>query len=871
MTDPPGGRRESNGAFPSESVTPGQEHPAGSHEARPSEATGPGAPAVDLRPKTLDELLAEAGPDAKLPEPVDVGQRRRVIIAHILKWTKRVAITLVALAAIAALSVWLTVRHYESGLPSVEQLKTGYTPPQVTRVLARDGSVLASVFTERRTVIPFNEVPDHAKLAFLAAEDASFYEHEGLDYFGMLRAMLANIRAGRTVQGGSTITQQVVKNVLLDSERSYRRKIRETILARRLEQSLSKDEILGLYLNHIYLGHGRYGIEEASRYYFGKKAKDLNLAEAATLAGLVASPERFSPRKSAEKALERRHYVLGQMLQKGFITQELHDQALDAALRVAPAAEGESELAPEVVTYVSKLLENVVGERARRGGYVVSTSIDPALQAEARRTLRKNLDGYATRQKLEPPFTLTKRKVFGVPFEGTPRPHHAFTGVVTKVDDGAKIIEVKIGTVTGRVNLAHEDRYNPKHLPPSDFTKLGAVLRISVPALPEGNEVVPARLELGPEGALVAIDPRTRQVLALVGSYEALAGGLDRATRARRQPGSSFKPFVYSYALHARRHTPATMLDLPASRDKKLEARTLSVRSAITKSDNAAAERLLAEVGAANVVEWSKALGIESDLQPTPSLALGAYEVTPLEIANAYATFASGGEFAQAVIVTKIVGPDGAEVALPPALPTRRAMQAEEAYLTTSLLKSVVKDGTGKRASVLGRPLAGKTGTTNEAKDAWFVGYSPDLVAATWIGFDDAIPLGWGESGSTTAVPGWVDFMKVALEKRPKSDFPRPPGILVVSIDPLTGLLARADQEDAIEEEFLDGTAPTETASLDAGVEGGVEEASDAGAPVDPEAVQAGSLPTGPVPVAPEELRDAGASGAPPNEDLPPF
>jgi penicillin-binding protein 1A len=827
---------------------------------------------VDLRPKTLDQLLEEAGEDAKLPVVDDVRQRRKVLIANILKWLKRVGLGLVALVAALALTAVLVVRHYESGLPSVEQLKTGYAPPQVTRVLARDGSVLASVFTERRTVIPFSEVPDVAKLAFLAAEDASFYEHEGLDYFGMLRAMVANLRAGRTVQGGSTITQQVVKNVLLDSERSYKRKIRETILARRMEQSLSKDEILGLYLNHIYLGHGRYGIEEASRYYFGKKAKELTLSEAATLAGLVASPERFSPRKSTEKALERRRYVLGQMASKGFITQELHDQALEASLRLAPAAEGESELAPEVVSYVSKLLERVVGDSARRGGYVVSTSIDPALQAEARRALRNNLDKHAERQKLQPPFTLTKRRIFGTPFSGSPKAHHAYVGLVSKVDDGSKSIEVKIGSVTGRVNLAHEERYNPKHLPPSEFTKVGAVLRISVSALPEGSEVVPARLELGPEGAIVAIDPRNREVLALVGSYEALAGGLDRATRARRQPGSSFKPFVYSYALHARRHTPATMLELPASKDGKLEARTLSVRSAIAKSDNAAAERLLAEVGAANVVTWAKALGIESDLQPTPSLALGAYEVTPLEMANAYATFASGGDFAAPVIVTKIVGPDGQEVPLPPSVPSRRAMQAEEAYLTTSLLKSVVKDGTGKRASVLGRPLAGKTGTTNEAKDAWFVGYSPDLVTATWVGFDDAIPLGWGESGSVTAVPGWVEFMKVALAKRPNADFPRPQGVLVVKIDPLTGLLARADQEDAIDEEFLDGTPPSEVASLDAGVEAGVE-ATDGGAPIDPEAVQAGSLPTAPEPVPPAEVKDATPStmGTVPNEDLPPF
>lgn len=785
----------------------------------------------------------------------------RVMLRRAGWWLKRIGVVVGVLALLGALTVFLTIRHYEADLPSVEQLRSGYAPPQVTRVLARDGSQLASVFTERRTVVPLTEVSDAAKLAFLAAEDASFYEHEGLDYWGMLRALLANIRAGHTVQGGSTITQQVVKNVLLDSERSYRRKIRETILARRLEQHLSKDEIFSLYLNHIYLGHGRYGVEEASRFYFGKKAKELGVAEAALLAGLVASPERFSPRKSSAHALERRAYVLGQMLAKGFVTPELHAAAKDAAVVLAPAAEGESELAPEVVSYVGKLLEEVAGERSRRGGFVITTTIDPALQVAARKALRKNLDEWAARQKVLPPFTLEKRRLFGKPFEGTPRPHHAYTGRVVRLNEAGKSVDVQVGTVVGRVALAQEDRFNPKRLAPSEFTKEGALLRVSVAELPQKDEPVPARLELGPEGAIVAVDPRTRQVLALVGSYEAVAGGLDRATRAHRQPGSAFKPFVYSYALHARRHTPGTVFELPASADGKLEARRISLRTAIAKSDNAAAERLLAEVGAANVIQWARALGIESKLEPTPSLALGAYEVTPIELGNAFATFASGGMYAPAVLVTKIVGPDGKELPLPARPPERRAMEQDEAYLTTSLLRSVVTDGTAKRASGLGRPLAGKTGTTNEAKDAWFVGYSVDVVCASWVGFDDALPLGWGESGGVTALPAWIDFMKAAHQNRPAADFPRPPGILRVRVDPGSGLLAAADQVDAVEEEFLGGTEPTETAVLDAGLDAQVD-ASEAGPPPeDPEAL--------PAPADAGPSADADEAG--PSEEPPPF
>jgi penicillin-binding protein 1A len=790
-----------------------------------------------------------AEPPATHGGEISRARRALKIAAKVARWTLLVG-TLLSLAGI--LTVVLVIRHHESNLPSIEQLQHGYAPPQVTRVLARDGGLLANLFTERRTVIPIAEVPAHAKLAFLAAEDATFYEHEGLNYFGMLRALFANLRAGKTVQGGSTITQQVVKNVLLVPERTYERKIKETILARRLEQQLGKDAIFGLYLNHIYLGHGRYGVEEAARYYFGKRCRELDLAEAALLAGMVAAPERFSPRHSPDKALERRRYVLGQMLEKSFVTQELHDQALKAPLRLAPAADAESELVPEVVTYVYKLLEDVAGEQARRGGYTITTTIDAALQAAARRAVRENLTRYGERQKVFPPFTLDKRKLWGKPFTGTPKAHRIYVGTVAAVDDRASTIDVKVGDVVGRIALNREERYNPTRLPPTEFAKIGALLRVSLLSEPDAaGTPVPLRLELGPQSALVAIDVRSREVLAIVGSHEALAGGLDRATRARRQPGSSFKPFVYGYALHSRRFTPATILDLPADPKSHTTARRISVRTAIAKSDNAAAQQILEEVGATNVAQWAQALGIESRLDPTPSLALGAYEVTPLEIVAAFAAFPSGGEYAPPVIVTRIVGPDGKDLQLPPLPPRRRVMGEDEAYLTTSLLRSVVKDGTGRRATALGRPVAGKTGTTNDAKDAWFVGYSTDLVTGVWVGYDDALPLGSGEAGASTALPAWVDFMKVAHAKRPATEFPRPGNIVVARIDPATGLLSFEGQTDAVDEEFLDGTAPSQTASPDAGADAGANvavesetlgadagaRAEDAGGPVLPAAI----------------------------------
>jgi len=730
-------------------------------------------------------------------------------------WLLRSLIVGAVVLVVSLIGVVVLVRHHAANLPSVAELKAGYNPPQVTRVLARDGTLLKALFTERRTVIPFEEIPASTKLAFLAAEDAHFYEHEGLNYWGILRAALTNLRAGGAKQGGSTITQQVVKNVLLDSSRTLKRKVRETILARQLEQHLTKDEIFWLYLNHIYLGHGRYGIEEAARYYFGKKARELRLEEAATLAGLVAAPERFSPRKDRARSLQRRGYVLDQMLAKGFVTPALFAEVKEARLRLAPESETQSELCPEIIPVAEKVLRQVVGEAGRAGGYSVTTTIDPELQAAARQAVRENLDEYAQRHKLQAPFVEPSRTLWGKPFEGLPRVHGIYVGVVAGVDDRAGSIEVRVGNVVGTVQLNHDNRYNPKHLLPSQFTRTGAVLRVGLLETPVDDNKPALRLELGPQAALVALDVRTREVLALVGSYEGTAGGLDRATAARRQPGSTFKGVTYSYALHSRRFTPATMLRLKP-RKAGAKSERISVRQAVAESNNQAAVLVFKQSGPKNVVHWGHELGIESRLEPDESLALGSYEVTPIELANVYATFASGGDQMSPVLLRGALGTKG-PLALPEPAPRRQVMPADEAYLITSLLRSVVEVGTGRSARALGRPVAGKTGTTNRAKDAWFAGYSTEIITTVWVGYDDALPLGQGESGSRTALPIWVDFMKRAHEQHPATEFPRPSSIVVMPIDPASGRLPYPGQHDTVEEEFLDGTVPTETATPDAG------------------------------------------------------
>lgn len=806
------------------------------------------------RKSLLDEVRGSA------PTLAAVKTKTRVWRA-VKKWTLRLAVTALALSIGAVVGGYFLIRHYEEGLPSVAELEKGYHPSQVTRVVARDGTTLAEIFNERRTIIKIEELPRHVKLAVLAAEDASFYEHEGINWLGIARAMVVNLRAGRTRQGGSTITQQVVKNILLETqERTYSRKMKEALLARRLEQELCpecgndqagkdrrKDKILELYLNHIYFGHGRYGIEEAARDDFGKSAKDLTIAESAMLAGIPAGPELFSPRRDLQRALTRRAFVLEQMKAKHFINDAEYEAAKNEPVRIAPAQEVDSELAPEAVAIAKKMLLELEPDRAPRGGFTITTTIDPTMQAAARKSLRDNIDAYDKRHQLLAPFktaavaTTKKGKqapIKEVPFDGTPKfeSHKVLVGVVTGADDVNGTVDVRVGTILGSVKLADYKRYNPTGLTPSQFAEVGAHLRVSllaaVPNAPAAK--VPLRLELGPESAVVVLDVRTRHVLALAGNYEAANGGLDRATQSLRQPGSTFKPIVYSYALHSRRYTPATLIDVkprtfaggykPSNYEGWTAPDPLRLRECLANSVNICAVSVAEDVGPANIVDWAKALGISTKMEPDLSLALGSYEVKPIELAGAYATFAAGGMYEEPQIVTRIVGPDGKDVELKPAPPPRRVLEPAEAFMITNMMESVVDHGTAQKAKVLGRRVAGKTGTSNDSKDTWFAGFSPEIAAVTWVGYDDNKPLGSGEAGGVTALPAWIGVMEAAEKGKPRSEFARPPGVTTVAIDPKSGKLKPDGSDgDTIDEVFLQGTEPTETA-----------DAADAGAPSTP-------------------------------------
>jgi penicillin-binding protein 1A len=752
----------------------------------------------------------------------------------------------------SGVGLWLAIRHYEADLPTIADLRT-HRAPQVTRVLARDGTVLAELFTQRRTTVPIATLPAHVKLAVLAAEDAGFYEHEGLNYWGIARAALVNLRARGTRQGGSTITQQVIKNIALNArERTLTRKIREALLARRLETELTKDEILEIYLNEIYLGRGRYGIEEAARDDFGKSAKDLTIGQAALIAGRIANPREYHPRTNLGAAIARRAYVLDQMRAKGFLDDDSWRAAKGEPVVLAPIADTASPIAPEAVEIAKAALYRLEPEDGRLGGFTITTSIDPKIQAAARQGVREALLAYDRRHGLQGglkplPSTADKRGRIPRPrdapavFEGTPifEQHKVMTGVVVGTDDAAKTIDVRLGTVTGMVTLGDFERYNPGKLAPSAFAPLGARVRVSLlSAVPEPPAKVPLRLELGPEGAAVAIDVRTREILAIVGSYEGSAGTLDRATQARRQPGSTFKPIVYSYAIHSRRFTAATLMDptpdvfeggyRPTNFEGWQGHDPLRLREALANSVNVVAVKVLRDIGPANVVSWAQALGIESAMKPDLSLALGSYEVRPIDLAGAYTTFAAGGVYEEPQLIIRIVGPDGKDLPLPVRVPSRRVLDEAEAYVVTSLLTSVIDHGTAVRAKALGRPLAGKTGTSNGPKDTWFAGYSTDVAAVTWVGYDDGRVLGGAEQGAVTALPAWMTLMKAAHEGKPRTDFPRPDGVVTVSIDSRTGELPYSDDPDVIDEIFLAGTEPSQTAEPppEGAIDGGAIDAS---------------------------------------------
>jgi penicillin-binding protein 1A len=767
-------------------------------------------------------------------------------------------------------------------MPNIGRLDE-YRPKQVTRILDRNNVPIGEMGSEKRTVIPYASVPKMYVQAVIAAEDADYFKHGGVDYMGMARAFITNVLRGRTAQGGSTITQQVIKNLLLTPERNLKRKVQEIILAHRLSEKLSKEEVLALYLNQIYFGHGRYGCEEAARYFFGKSVKEIDLAEAALLAGLPQSPERLSPRKHPEAAKARQRYVLGQMADHGFIDRKTAEKIAAQPIRLARETAAARGLAAEEVDVVARFIADKLGEAGALQAGTVSTTLDAKLQELARTSVERGLEELDARQGYRGPSghvaakTLdSHRRELGKSYAKFLKGSEIVEGIVLRFEKDATSPkpEAKLGKLfldvgagvpanapapppapaTGKGKLAQklkavlppppplpppsregvvdfslEPRYAKGSKPLADRFKPGDLVRVRLaddrPHKEDGP--LPLALELGPQAAMVVMDPTTREILALVGGYDYHAGGFDRSQRALRQPGSAFKPVVYGAALEARRITPATILndapevyDLwkPQNYEKEEFRGPVRVRTALAHSINTVAIKVMSEVGLDQTRAFATRVGVTSPIANDVglSLALGSLVMTPLELANVYCTFASGGIVGHPVSIRALGGEAQPPAALAPTL------KPEVAYVLVSLMRSVVDEGTahGALAGKMRRPAAGKTGTSNGQRDAWFVGFTPDLLAAVWVGFDDMKKLGRGEAGGKTAAPIWADFMAKAMAGRPTKDFVQPPGIVVQRIDKASGLLAAAGQEsNTLDEVFIDGTAPTEHAAAGGGEE----------------------------------------------------
>ncbi len=737
-----------------------------------------------------------------------------------------------AVAGAAAVFIYYTS---DPALPTIDKI-SDYHPKLVTRVLASDGQLIGELFEERRTVVPRDRIPRVVINAFVDAEDAQFFEHRGLNYMGMVRAVIQSLIQGRHLRGASTITQQLVKTyVLKSSERSPRRKIQEMYLALRLERNLhDKEEILWLYLNQIYFGHGRFGIEEAARFYFGKSVSDVNAGEAALLASLPKGPEEISPRHNPERAKNRQRYVLSQMARYHHISQEEAQKYAEEPIRLIKEPPPLSTLAPEFVDDVEKMLaEKYPAARLPYLGLNVRTTCDLAVQRAAREALEHGLqrlderNGYRGRQrKLEGAALAAHLEQLKKEFPSGPPVGRMVDGVVTKVLDGQGETQsgwamVDLGAAVGSLPLpTMQDRYNPKGLPASQRFASGDVVHVRVARL--GREGAILALEQGPQGAAIVIDPQTRQVLAMIGGYGQSRSYFNRAVRAKRQPGSAFKTFVFATAFESRKYTPASLLndspqvyDLPglapwapknASAHNSTFMGPVRLRVALAQSLNTVASQLIYDLKPDPVIAMARSLGIVSELENNYSLALGASVVSLVEMTNSYATLAARGRYAEPLFILQV----GDEPPLHREL--EQKVSPELAFVMSSVLQSVIEEGTG--VSIKGklrRPAAGKTGTTNNNKDAWFVGYTADMVAGVWVGFDDARQLGEKEQGARSALPVWHEIMQAALRERRVVPFVQPAGVVVQRIDPQTGKLA-APGAPAIDEVFLEGTAPTEQA-----------------------------------------------------------
>ncbi len=802
---------------------------------------------------------------------------------RVLKWLVLSLAAGLGLGAVGAAAVWWFV---VPDLPPTETLReVRYQVP--LRIYAADGSLIGEFGEKRREPLRYEEFPPLMVKAILAAEDDRFFEHPGVDYQGILRAVKTLLLTGSKAQGGSTITMQVARNFFLSREKTFLRKFNEILLAFKIEQELTKEEILSLYLNKIYLGNRAYGFEAAAQVYYGRSLQELDVAQLAMLAGLPKAPSRYNPVVNPKRALERRNYVLRRMRQLGFIDAATYHAALQApvtARRHAPQFSVDAAYATEEVR---REMVDRFGEAAYTAGYRVYTTIEPRLQRRANEAVQRGLIDYEFRYGYRGPEAQHDPLAWSEPdqwdelLKKLPRTPGLEAAVVVDADrDGAWVY----GADGAIRHLCLEDMLWARAV--DERGRKGAKPKAADQLLAAGDVVRIQRhkrrwrLAQAPrvQGALVSLRPADGAILAVVGGYDFRSSHFNRATQGKRQPGSNFKPFIYSAALEKGFTAASLINDAPVVfddpgledtwRPENYSGRFFGptrLRVALMKSRNLVSIRLLRAIGIRYAIDYVQRFGFDpKELPRDLSLALGSATLTPLAIARGYSVFANGGYLIEPYLVTRIEDvdgrvvwqaepavvcpqcllPEGAEGAtaaeaqvvavdggMPPAAeeglvsPARLAPQVldpRNVYIMTSILQDVIQHGTGRRARVLKRhDLAGKTGTTNDQRDAWFSGFSPTVETTVWVGYDKPHPLGERESGARAALPIWIDYMAEALKGVPEHPLKRPPGLVTVRIDPRTGRRAGADFPGAIYETFRVEHVPKEMVALPGGDEDG--------------------------------------------------
>lgn len=759
------------------------------------------------------------------------------------------ALVFVVLACAATVTVW----KFEKDLPDYTQLQN-YEPPVMTRVQAGDGSLLAEYSRERRLYLPSTSIPPLVKEAFISAEDKNFYTHSGIDPEGVLRAVTVLVQGNKRAQGASTITQQVAKNFLLTNERSFTRKIREALLALRIEQAYPKEKILELYLNEIYLGLGNYGVAAAALNYYDKSVNELSVAEAAYLAALPKGPNNYQPFLKHDAAVQRRNYVIDRMVENGYVTKAEGEKAKQEALGVNPRVlTPDSFAAGYFAEEVRRELSDRYGEKKLyEGGLSVRATLDPKMQVIARKALVDGLvrfdEAHGFRGAIR---HIDLGSDWGPPLAAVPAFGDVQPWRVAVMLDGSDTA-VRIGLQPGHdkagevvqdrdTGLLNQDgiRWTGKRsirsiLSPGDVVYVAAI---------DGKPGL-YRLQQVPEisGAIVAMDPYTGRVFAMVGGFSFEQSEFNRATQAQRQPGSSFKPFVYATALDNGYTPSSSVLDAPIEidqgpglgiwrpqNDDDNGSGPHTLRYGVEHSRNLMTVRLAKDIGMPLIVEYAKRFGIYDDMLPVLSMSLGAGETTVLRMVTAYSMLANGGRRIKPTLVDRIQdrwgntiyrhdervcdGCDAAtwtEQAEPKLIDKReQVIDPMTAYQVTSILEGVISRGTGQAVKVLNRHLAGKTGTTNDAKDVWFVGYSSDLAVGLYLGYDQPRSLGATAYAAEYAAPVFRDFMAAALKDKPDVPFRAPIGIKLIGVDYRSGM--RSSGKESIIEAFKPGTAPPDS------------------------------------------------------------